>query len=45
MGERHVTVSGQTYVLDEPFFVLATQNPIELEGPTRCRKRNWIAFC
>jgi MoxR-like ATPase len=32
MGERHVTVSGQTYLLDEPFFVLATQNPIELEG-------------
>jgi MoxR-like ATPase len=32
MGERHVTVAGQTYPLDEPFFVLATQNPIELEG-------------
>jgi MoxR-like ATPase len=32
MGERHVTVSGQTYMLDDPFFVLATQNPIELEG-------------
>ena len=32
MGERHVTVGGQTYDLDEPFFVLATQNPIELEG-------------
>lgn len=32
MGERHVTVGGQTYPLEEPFFVLATQNPIELEG-------------
>ncbi len=32
MGERHVTVSGETYPLEEPFFVLATQNPIELEG-------------
>jgi len=32
MGERHVTAGGQTYNLDEPFFVLATQNPIELEG-------------
>jgi len=32
MGECHVTVGGQTYPLDEPFFVLATQNPIELEG-------------
>ena len=32
MQEREVTVSGQTYKLDEPFFVLATQNPIEQEG-------------
>ena len=30
--ERQVTVSGQTRELDAPFFVLATQNPIELEG-------------
>ena len=32
MEEHHVTVAGQTYALDEPFFVLATQNPIEQEG-------------
>jgi MoxR-like ATPase len=32
MQEHHVTTHGQTYPLDEPFFVLATQNPIELEG-------------
>ena len=32
MQEHQVTVSGNTYVLDEPFFVLATQNPIEQEG-------------
>lgn len=32
MGERHVTAGGKTYELQEPFFVLATQNPIELEG-------------
>ncbi|MBI4455573.1 MAG: MoxR family ATPase [Acidobacteria bacterium] len=32
MQERHVTVRGQTYPLEPPFFVLATQNPIELEG-------------
>lgn len=32
MEERQVTVSGQTRPLDGPFFVLATQNPIELEG-------------
>lgn len=32
MEEHRVTISGRTYVLDEPFFVLATQNPIEQEG-------------
>lgn len=32
MQERHVTVQGVTYKLDQPFFVFATQNPIELEG-------------
>ena len=32
MQEHQVTVAGKRYVLDEPFFVLATQNPIEMEG-------------
>jgi len=32
MQEHEVTAGGQTYALPEPFFVLATQNPIELEG-------------
>ncbi len=32
MQEHQVTVMGETYVLEEPFFVFATQNPIELEG-------------
>jgi len=32
MQEQSVTVSGVTYKLDKPFFVLATQNPIEQEG-------------
>jgi len=32
MQEHRVTAAGQTYILDEPFFVLATQNPIEQEG-------------
>ena len=32
MQERSVTVEGNTYMLEPPFFVLATQNPIELEG-------------
>lgn len=32
MQEHVVTVSGNSYKLDEPFFVLATQNPVEQEG-------------
>ncbi len=32
MQERHVTLLGQTHRLDEPFSVMATQNPIEMEG-------------
>jgi MoxR-like ATPase len=32
MQEHEVTASGETFKLDEPFFVLATQNPIEQEG-------------
>ena len=32
MQERCVTNAGQKYILDKPFFVLATQNPIEQEG-------------
>ena len=32
MQERQVTIAGKTYDLDPPFFVLATQNPIEQEG-------------
>jgi MoxR-like ATPase len=32
MQEHKVTAAGNTYILDEPFYVLATQNPIEHEG-------------
>src|SRR5881398_1877607 len=32
MEERQVTVDGVTYVLEAPFMVIATQNPIEMEG-------------
>ena len=32
MQEHRVTIQGRTYTLDEPFYVFATQNPIELEG-------------
>ncbi len=32
MQEHHVTIGDETYILPEPFFVMATQNPIEQEG-------------
>lgn len=32
MQEHQVTIAGTSYQLDDPFFVLATQNPIEMEG-------------
>jgi MoxR-like ATPase len=32
MQEGSVSIEGNTYILDKPFYVLATQNPIELEG-------------
>jgi len=35
-------VFGTTYLLDAPYIVLATQNPIELEGTYPLPKRRWI---
>ena len=35
MEERQITIDGTTYVLDTPFLVIATQNPIEQEGTYR----------
>ena len=32
MQERSVTIAGNTHILEEPFLVLATQNPLEMEG-------------
>ena len=32
MQEHHITIAGQKFIMGEPFFVLATQNPIEMEG-------------
>jgi hypothetical protein len=37
MQERQVTAGAHTFDLPDPFFVLATQNPIEQEGRTRFR--------
>ena len=36
MQERQVTIAGQTHAVQMPFVVMATQNPIETEGFTRC---------
>jgi len=35
MEERQVTVDGQTYELEQPFMVIATQNPVDMEGTYR----------
>ncbi len=40
MQERQVTIGEQTFPLDQPFLVLATQNPLEQEGPTHCRRHS-----
>ncbi|MEM4613120.1 MAG: AAA family ATPase [Ignisphaera sp.] len=43
--ERQVTIEGVTYRLEEPFMVLATQNPIEIEGAFSLpEKLRWIDF-
>ena len=44
MPEGPVTVLGSEHLLPSPFFVLATQNPIEMEGTTRCRGPTWSAM-
>jgi MoxR-like ATPase len=45
MQEHRVTIQGRTYKLEEPFYVFATQNPIELEGTYPLPKRSSIASC
>ena len=40
MQEHRVTVAKQQYTLTEPFFVLATQNPLEMEGTYPCPRRS-----
>jgi MoxR-like ATPase len=42
MQERQVTIGESTYKLDDPFLVLATQNPLDQEGTYLCRKPRWI---
>ena len=43
MAEGQVTAGGQTYALPSPFMVVATQNPIEHEGRSRCPKHSATA--
>ncbi len=45
MQEHAVTVGGKTFHLDEPFFVLATQNPIEQEGTYPLPERSETGSC
>jgi MoxR-like ATPase len=45
MQERQVTVFGETHPLDEPFFVIATQNPIEMEGTYPLPKLSSTGSC
>ncbi len=43
MAEGQVTVGKHSYKLPPLFLVMATQNPLENEAPTRCRKPSLIA--
>src|ERR1051325_10570048 len=45
MQERKVTVGGTDFPLPDPFFVLATQNPIEQEATYPLTRLNWIVSC
>ena len=45
MQERQVTDGQETFDLPDPFFVIATQNLIEQEGPTRSRRPSSTGSC
>lgn len=45
MEERQVTIEGNTYHLSKPFFVMATQNPIEMEGTYPLPEAQVDRFC
>ena len=45
MQEHQVTIGEHSYTLDEPFLVLATQNPIERKALIRFPKLRWTASC
>ena len=43
MQERQVTIGDTTFKLEEPFLVLATQNPTNRKAPIRCPRPRWTA--
>ena len=45
MQEKHVTVAGETHRVEEPFMVLATQNPLEMEGTYPLPEAQLDRFC
>ncbi|MFO0918089.1 MAG: AAA family ATPase [Planctomycetaceae bacterium] len=45
MQEHQVTAAGMRFPLEEPFFVLATQNPIEMEGTYPLPEAQLDRFC
>lgn len=45
MEERQVTIHGVTYELPNPFFVMATQNPVEYEGTYVLPEAQLDRFC
>lgn len=45
MEEGQISIEGKTYVLDSPFIVLATQNPIEMEGTFELPEAQLDRFC
>ena len=44
MEERQVTHDGTPYELPRSFTMFATQSPIDLKAPIRCRKPSWTGF-
>jgi MoxR-like ATPase len=45
MQEHKVTAAGNTYDLEEPFFVWLPKTPLNKKEPIHFQKRNWIALC
>jgi MoxR-like ATPase len=44
MGEKQITIGKTTYPLEEPFFVMANENPIDVEGTFTLGAANWTGL-